>query len=51
MNWRCWTGDTKTEFGKQMQKLRNAWELPEEKDGKVQKDLKKFNALFEKKGD
>lgn len=31
MNCRCWTGDTKTEYGKQMQKLRNAWEL-EEKD-------------------
>lgn len=51
IGWRCWKGDTKTEYGKQMQELRNSWELPEEKDGKVQEDLKKFNALFEKKGD
>lgn len=49
MSWRIWTGDTKTEYGKQMQKLRNAWELPEEKDEKVQKDLEKFNKLFVKK--
>ena len=48
MSWRSWTGDTKTEYGKQMQKLRNAWELPEEKDEKVQEDLEKFNALFKK---
>lgn len=46
MSWRSWTGDTKTEYGKQMQKLRNAWELPEEKDEKVQEDLEKFNLLF-----
>lgn len=46
MSWRCWSGDTKTEYGKQMQKLRNAWELPEEKDEKVQEDLEKFNKLF-----
>lgn len=49
MSWRSWTGDTKTEYGKQMQKLRNAWELPEEKDEKVQEDLEKFNQLFKKK--
>lgn len=49
MSWRSWTGDTKTEYGKQMQKLRNAWELPEEKDEKVQEDLEKFNKLFKKK--
>lgn len=48
MSWRSWNGDTKTEYGKQMQKLRNAWELPEEKDEKVQEDLEKFNKLFEK---
>lgn len=48
MSWRSWTGDTKTEYGKQMQKLRNAWELPEEMDEKVQEDLEKFNALFKK---
>lgn len=46
MSWRGWSGDTKTEYGKQMQKLRNAWELPEEKDEKVQEDLEKFNKLF-----
>lgn len=49
MSWRSWTGDTKTDYGKQMQKLRNAWALPEEKDEKVQEDLEKFNKLFEKK--
>ena len=49
MSWRGWTGDTKTEYGKQMQKLHNAWELPEEKDEKVQEDLEKFNELFVKK--
>lgn len=47
MSWRSWTGDTKTEYGKQMQKLRNAWALPEEKDEKVQEDLDRFNKLFE----
>lgn len=46
MSWRSWNGDTKTEYGKQMKKLRNAWELPEEKDEKVQEDLEKFNKLF-----
>lgn len=51
MGWRCWNGDSKTEYGKQMQRLRNAWELPEEKDEKVQEDLEKFNALFENKND
>ncbi|MCR4949286.1 MAG: bacteriophage Gp15 family protein [Treponema sp.] len=49
MSWRSWNGDAKTEYGKQMQKLRNAWELPEEKDEKVQEDLEKFNELFVKK--
>ena len=49
MSWRSWNGDSKTEYGKQMQKLRNAYELPEEKDEKVQEDLEKFNALFVKK--
>ena len=49
MSWRGWTGDTKTEYGKQMQKLHNAWEVPEEKDEKVQEDLEKFNELFVKK--
>ncbi len=49
MSWRSWTGDTKTEYGKQMQKLRNAWELPEDDDEKIQEDLDKFNELFVKK--
>ena len=48
MSYRCWEGDTKTEYGKQMQKLRQAWELPREKDEKVQRDLDAFNRLFEK---
>jgi hypothetical protein len=48
MSWRSWNGDTNTEYGKQMQKLRNAWKLPEVKDEKVQEDLEKFNALFRK---
>ena len=49
MSWRGWTGETKTEYGKQMAKLRNAWELPSEDREKIQEDLEKFNALFEKK--
>ena len=49
MSWRSWSGDTKTDYGKQMQKLRNAWELPAENDKKVQEDLEAFNKLFEKK--
>lgn len=48
MSWRSWSGDTKTEYGKQMQKLRNAWELPEETDNNVQEDLENFNKLFKK---
>ena len=48
MGYRCWEGDTKTEYGKQMLKLRKAWELPVEKDEKVQQDLDAFNSLFEK---
>ena len=46
MSWRGWSGDTKTEYGKQMAKLRSVWELPEEQNEKVQEDLEKFNALF-----
>lgn len=49
MSWRSWTGETRTEYGKQMAKLRNVWELPSEDREKIQEDLKKFNALFEKK--
>ena len=48
MAWRGWTGETKTEYGKQMAKLRSVWELPEPVDEKVQEDLEKFNELFEK---
>lgn len=51
MGWRCWKGDTKTDYGKTMQNLRNAWALPEasEEREQVQKDLDSFNSLFEKK--
>lgn len=49
MEWRSWTGDSRTEYGKQMQRLRNAWELPTEENEKVQEDLEKFNELFSKK--
>ena len=51
MGWRCWKGDTKTDYGKAMQNLRNAWALPEasEEREQVQKDLDSFNSLFEKK--
>lgn len=46
MEWRSWTGETKTEYGKQMQRLRNAWELPTEESEKLQEDLERFNKLF-----
>ena len=46
MNYRSWSGDTKTDYGKQMQKLKNAWELPAENNEQVQKDLEAFNSLF-----
>ena len=48
MSYRCWDGETKTEYGKQMSKLRKAWELPTEQDEKTQQDLDAFNSLFEK---
>ena len=45
MSWRCWDGDTKTEYGKQMAKLRAAWELPPENQAEIDRDLEAFNAL------
>ena len=45
MSWRCWDGDTKTEYGKQMAKLRAAWELPPENQEEINRDLEAFNAL------
>ena len=45
MSWRCWDGDTKTEYGKQMAKLRAAWELPPENQEEIDRDLEAFNAL------
>ena len=48
MGWRCWDGDTKTEYGKQMAKLRASWELPPENQDEIDADLAAFNALGEK---
>lgn len=48
MGWRCWNGDVKTEYGKSMAKLRDAWALPAENEEEIQKDLDSFNALFNK---
>lgn len=48
MSWRSWSGDTKTEYGKHMQKLKNVWELPSQDREKIQEDLEKFNNLFSK---
>ena len=45
MSWRCWDGDTKTDYGKQMAKLRAAWELPPENQEEIDRDLEAFNAL------
>ena len=45
MSWRCWEGDTKTEYGKQMQKLRASWELPAENQAEIDEALAAFNAL------
>ena len=51
MSWRCWSGDTKTEYGKQMLKLKQAWALPDSQENveQVQKDLDAFNSLFKGK--
>lgn len=48
MSWRGWHGDVKTDYGKHMMKLQKAWELPDQTENDVQKDLNAFNALFEK---
>lgn len=48
MEWRSWTGETKTEYGKHMSRLRRAWELPTKESEQVQKDLDAFNSLFKK---
>lgn len=45
MSWRCWDGDTKTEYGKQMAQLRAAWELPPDNQAEIDRDLEAFNAL------
>ena len=45
MSWRCWDGDTKTEYGKQMAQLRASWELPPENQEEIDRDLEAFNAL------
>lgn len=45
MSWRCWSGDTKTEYGKSMAKLKAAWELPPENQEEIDRDLEAFNAL------
>ena len=45
MSWRCWEGDTKTEYGKAMAKLKAAWELPPDNQEEIDRDLEAFNAL------
>ena len=45
MSWRCWEGDTKTEYGKAMAKLKAAWELPPDNQEEIDKALEAFNAL------
>lgn len=45
MGWRCWDGDTKTEYGKSMAKLRASWELPPENQAEIDEALAAFNAL------
>ena len=45
MGWRCWDGDTKTDYGKQRAQLRAAWELPPDNQAEIDKDLEAFNAL------
>ena len=51
MSWRCWNGDGKTDYGKQMLKLKQAWALPDSQETveQVQKDLDSFNSLFKSK--
>ena len=48
MSYRSWNGKTDTDYGKQMQSLHNAWELPAENQAQIDKDLEAFNALFTK---
>ena len=45
MSWRCWDGDIKTDYGKQMAQLRAAWELPPENQEEIDRDLEAFNNL------
>ena len=45
MGWRCWNGDTKTEYGKSMAKLKASWELPPENQQEIDEALAAFNAL------
>lgn len=45
MSWRCWSGDTKTEYGKQMARLRASWELPPENQKEIDEALDAFNKL------
>jgi len=47
MSWRCWSGDNKTEYGKQMSQLRAAWELPPDNQDEIDAALAAFNALGE----
>ena len=45
MSWRCWEGDTKSEYGKQMAKLKAAWELPPDNQKEIDEALEAFNNL------
>ena len=46
MSYRSWKGETKTEYGKEMQKLRTAWELPTESEKRQKDDLAAYEKLF-----
>lgn len=47
MGFRSYDASDKTPYEKQMQKLKNAWRLPQKEDEKINEDLEKFNALFD----
>lgn len=47
MGFRSFNPNDKTPYEKQMQKLKEQWQLPQPADAKVQEDLEKFNSLLD----
>lgn len=48
ISYRCYNPNDKTKYEESMKRLKEAWRLEQPSDEETQKDLDKFNSLFEK---